>query len=158
MDLTQLTNRQLLQLDAKIKDELKGRGVLRTNNAPLGDYTEHLVVTAFGWSIAPNSEKSFDALSSDGNRIQIKGRRIVEPNGSVQLSAIRNFSGFDTLCIVLFDKDYNVTRAVLVPSPVAEAQARRQSHTNSYLVFANTRLLEHQDAIDVTYKFTVDQK
>ena len=37
--------------------------MIRTENAPVGDYAEYLVWTALGGKLAPNSEKSWDVLA-----------------------------------------------------------------------------------------------
>jgi hypothetical protein len=42
--------------------ELRSRGVIRTDNAPVGDYAEYLVATTLGGQLAPNSEKAWDVL------------------------------------------------------------------------------------------------
>ncbi len=62
---------------------------IRTLNAPTGDWAELLVATAYGGELAPNSKKSFDVVSPDGRRLQVKGR-ILDPDhvGSQVLSAM----------------------------------------------------------------------
>ncbi|NIJ42358.1 hypothetical protein FHS78_002652 [Parvibaculum indicum] len=63
-------------MHAEIMEELRARGILRSANNPTGDLAEHLFCKAFGWQIASNSEKGFDATGEQGRRIQIKGRRL----------------------------------------------------------------------------------
>ncbi|MGH6621313.1 MAG: hypothetical protein ACREF6_17330 [Alphaproteobacteria bacterium] len=131
--LMEMSVAELLALHAQIGEELRGRGVVRSANNPTGDLAEHLFCVAFGWQQAPNSERGYDATGSDGTRYQIKGRRIHRRNKSRQLSAIRNLAGghFDTLAAILFDDDYNVTRAALIPRTVVETQSTYIAHTNS---------------------------
>lgn len=53
----------LLGAYAAILAELRTRGVVRTNNAPVGDYAETLVVAALGGSLAESvSEKSYGSI------------------------------------------------------------------------------------------------
>ena len=52
---------ELLAGYAGILAELRRRGVVRTNNAPVGDYAEWLAARALGGEIVANaSEKSYD--------------------------------------------------------------------------------------------------
>jgi len=48
----------LLAAYAAILQELRDRGVVRTRNAPLGDYAEYLVAEVYGGELAANSVKS----------------------------------------------------------------------------------------------------
>ena len=66
----------LLRLQAAAVEELRRRGVVRTGNAPLGDYAEHLFAKAFGWKLTVNSSVSYDAEDDEGTRYQIKARRL----------------------------------------------------------------------------------
>ena len=54
-DLSAFSESGLFSLYRAILGELKGRRLIRTENAPAGDYAEHLVVTALGGQLADNS-------------------------------------------------------------------------------------------------------
>ncbi len=58
MDLAEMTIGELLSLSRAILAELRRRGVIRTGNAPAGDYAELLVQRATGGEFAPNSQRS----------------------------------------------------------------------------------------------------
>jgi hypothetical protein len=93
-----------------MKLNLTPLGVIRTENAPVGDYTEYLVATALGGQLAPNSEKAWDVLGDDGEKLQVKARVVSDPAepGQLQLSPFRSF-GFDSAVIVLLSAtDYAV--------------------------------------------------
>jgi hypothetical protein len=47
-DLSAFSDSGLFSLYRAILSELKCRGVIRTENAPVGDYAEYLVATALG--------------------------------------------------------------------------------------------------------------
>jgi hypothetical protein len=143
---------ELLALHAQIGEELRGRGVVRSANSPTGDLAEHLFCVAFGWQQAPNSERGYDATGSDGTRYQIKGRRIHRRNKSRQLSAIRDLAGghFDILAAVLFDDDYNVTRAALIPRTVVETRSAYIAHTNSNKFMLRDEIWSLENVEDVT--------
>jgi hypothetical protein len=151
-DLSGLGVAELLRVSAAAAGELRRRGVLRTGNAPLGDYAEWLALRAFGGSLAPNSEKSYDLETPDGQRLQVKARRVDTPprRGQLQSSPFRSW-GFDKALLVLVDAaSYQVRRASLVPAPVLEATARFSPHVNGYFVMMDDRLMGHDGATDVT--------
>jgi hypothetical protein len=141
MDLSEFTPPQLLALHARLGDELRTRGITRSANNPTGDLAEYLFCKALSWKQAGNSHANVDAVGSDGTRYQIKGRRITRYNNSRQLSAIRDLGGghFDFLAGVLFNEDYTVMRAALIPHAVAIEHATFVERTNSH------RFLLHDD-------------
>lgn len=73
IDLATLPVQQLLTLDRQILNELRQRQIVRTANSPVGDWDELLVATAFGGELAPNSEKSYDVLTPDNQRLERSG-------------------------------------------------------------------------------------
>jgi hypothetical protein len=111
----------LLALHARLADQLRARGITRSANNPTGDLAEYLFCKAFGWKQAGKSNANVDAIGSDGTRYQIKGRRITRYNHSRQLSAIRDLGGgnFNFIAAVLFNEDYTVMRAALIPHSIA---------------------------------------
>lgn len=133
-DLSQLSVAELLSLHARVAEELRERGVLRTANNPTGDLAEYLFCAAFGWVQAPNSERGFDATDADGTRYQIKARRLHQPNTSRQLSAIRNLDAaqFDVLAGLLFDARFGILKAALIPHRTILDRAVYGAHTNSH--------------------------
>ena len=154
-DFTELEVADLLRLSSAATVELQRRGVLRTGNAPLGDYAEWLALRAFGGTLAPNSEKSYDLLSEDGRRIQVKARRVDTPprRGQLQSSPFRSW-GFDEALLVLVDaQSYEMRRASLVPARALEVAARFSPHVNGHFVMMDERVMGHDDALDVSEVF-----
>jgi hypothetical protein len=152
MDLSGLTPPELLMLHSKVADELRGRGITRSSNNPTGDLAEYLFCKAFGWDRAGNSKASIDAVGADGLRYQIKGRRSNRFNKSRQLSAIRDIEGnhFDFLAGVLFNEDYTIMRAALVPHAVALERATYVKHTNSHRFLLRDDVWNAPSVRDVT--------
>jgi hypothetical protein len=151
-DLSTFSESGLFSLYRAILSELKHRGVIRTENAPIGDYAEYLVATALGGQLAPNSEKSWDVLAKDGEKLQVKARVVSEPAepGQLQLSPFRSF-GFDFAVIVLLSAtDYTVSRAAKVPRYVVESSAIYRQHVNGKVLFARPEIMGHPDASDLT--------
>lgn len=131
--------------------ELRGRGIVRSENNPTGDLAEFLFCHTFDWQRAANSEKGFDAKDQNGKRYQIKGRRIHSRNrSSCQLSAIRDLNGFDTLAAVLFDDSYRVLRAALIPCGIVRAKSKYVKHTNSYRFTLTDEIWNENRVVDVT--------
>ncbi|SRR6266404_1288827 len=134
MNLSDLSPPELLGLHAEVADELRTRGIIRSANSPTGDLAEYLFCKAFGWKQEGNSRANIDAFSPDGIRYQIKARRITRYNSSRQLSAIRDLGAahFDFLAGVLFNEDYSVMRAALIPHAVVVERASFVERTNSH--------------------------
>ncbi|MDX8540113.1 hypothetical protein RFM23_21060 [Mesorhizobium abyssinicae] len=142
----------LLILHSQIMDELREREIVRTANAPLGDYAELLFATAFGWALQNNSSNGHDATDASGHRYQIKSRRVTPRNPSRQLSAIRRLpdSTFDFLAAVLFDETYRVTKAIVLPHAVVARRGKRVEHTNSWRFILDDGVWAEAGARDVT--------
>jgi hypothetical protein len=152
MDLSDLSPPALLALHAQVADELRTRGITRSANNPTGDLAEYLFCRSFGWKQSGNSQANIDAVGSDGTRYQIKGRRITRYNNSRQLSAIRDLGGahFDILAGVLFNEDYTVMRAALIPHVVAIESATFVERTNSYRFLLRDNIWNASGVHDVT--------
>lgn len=142
--LSNRTTRELLGLSRAILRELKVRGVVRTGNAPTGDYAELLVRQATGGELAPNSERSWDVLlpDRDGTRLQVKARVVTgKGRGERQLSVFRSWE-FDAAIIILFDDEFVVRRAARLPVDVLREIATYVGHVNGWRVMATDDVLD----------------
>lgn len=149
IDLKDKSLSDLLRLNVEINEELRRRKVVRTANNPTGDLAEYLFVKVFGWRQAENSQKGYDAIF-DGQRYQIKGRRVHARNGSRQLGAIRDLDAFDFLAAVLFDEYYGISLAAIIPASVVREQSRYVEHTNSYRFIFRDSVMQLDGVRDVT--------
>ena len=142
---------ELFALYRMILNELRRRGIVRTANAPAGDYAEFLVATALSGSLAPNSEKSYDVLAG-GRRLQVKCRVVSAQArvGQLQLSPFRSFDFDDAVIVLLADDDYSVRRATRVPVPLIQSAARFSAHVNGHVVHARPGLLGEPGTEDLT--------
>ena len=143
MHLKEMEVKELLQLQASITNELKGRGIVRTQNNPLGDYTEWLVASALDLELAANSKTGYDGVNKAGVRVQIKGRRVTSTNNSRQLSAIRKYNenGFDQLVAVIFNEKFDVIEAWLIPYEVVGEYASYRKHVNAHILILKGPIL-----------------
>jgi len=151
-DLAATPRPSLFALYRSILAELKTRGVVRTENAPAGDYAEYLVATAFSGKLAPNSEKSWDVLVPDGTRLQVKARVVSDPPlpGQRQLSPFRSFAFDAAVVVLLAGTDYSVRRAVQVPRSVVRTHASYREHVNGQVLRATDALFAQPGCVDVT--------
>lgn len=135
-DFDGLTELDLLNLYASVISELKSRKVVRTQNNPIGDYTEWLVADRLNLTLAENSAAGYDAVNRKGIRFQIKGRRVTPRNSSRQLSAIRKLESkdFDFLIGVIFDSDFKIIEAVRVPHKIIGKYAKYSKHQNAHIL------------------------
>ena len=152
MDFTTFTVAELLQMHAGVIDELVSRGVVRTGNNPIGDYTEWLVCDRLELELQPNSRASYDGVDSNGIRYQIKGRRTKLATGNVQLSVIRNLeqNGFDYLIAVVFNSDYTIRFAAKIPHGILNKIATYRKHVNGHVLIIRENILERDDVVDIT--------
>lgn len=145
MNEQQQTVAGLLSGYARILAELRDRGVVRSNNAPAGDYAEWLCARTLDATLVDNfSVKSYDLTLSDGRRIQVKARVISDPpkQGQLQTSPFRSWD-FDLAALVLFrDTDYEVLRGVLVPMDVVRSRATYRQHVNGSIVIMRHELFD----------------
>lgn len=139
-------------MQAAAIEELRHRTVVRTGNAPLGDYAEYLFAKAFGWMLAPNSATSYDA--HDGNvRYQIKARRLRNnAAGERQLGIMRGLPDqtFDQLAAVLFDREFGVHKAAIIPHATVLSRAMHVKHVNGWRFILDDAVWQMEGVQDVT--------
>lgn len=132
IELNTIAAKDLLNLHARISDELRTRGVTRSANTT-GDLAEHLFCRAFGWKQMADAAKGLDATDEGGRRYQIKACRLSRGNPQRQLRALRGLKdvSFDHLAAVLFESDYSIIRAAIVPHALVLQFAKNDAHQNS---------------------------
>lgn len=150
LSLAEQSVSELLEAYSQILNELKSRDVLRTFNSPTGDYAEWLFCKCFSWDQSPNSQKGFDALDQQGLRFQIKAIRLIGKSKSRQMSAIRDLSAFDALAGIVFDENFKVLRAAIIPANIVKECSRFTAHTNSYRFYIRDSVWGQEGVKDVT--------
>lgn len=152
--LTGLEPEELLQLNGAIIRELSSRGIVRTGNNPLSDYTEWLVSTRLQLKLETNSTRGFDATDQIGGlKSEIKARRVTPSNQSRQLSAIRNLEAkhFDFLIAVVYDSAFKVIMGLKIPHSIVTAKSTYVKATNSYKLEAKESLKNEHGVEDLTH-------
>lgn len=155
VELAKLKPNELLGLYSEIMEVLRRRGVVRSSNNPVGDFAENLAAKALGLKKVALSTKGFDACDDKGMTYEIKSRRLTEYNTSRQLSAIRKLDEkhFDFLVGVLFNADFSVNRACVMPYEVAKEIATYREHTNAWIIQLRDEVWQKRGVLDVTTVF-----
>ena len=154
MDLKKESSVQLMNTYAKILTELNERKVVRTYNSPVGDYAEWLVQEKLGLVLEGNSQKGYDAHDpTTGLRYQVKSRweRGAASVQSRALSVIRNYDDnqFDYLIIVIFDEEFGVKEAYMLPHDTVGTYARYRKHLNGHLLIALGTVLADENTKNI---------
>jgi hypothetical protein len=140
--------RELLATYESILAELRRRNVVRTNDAPAGQYAEWLAQRVFGGELANNSVKSYDLLTTSFGKVQVKARVLRKGSAAErQLSPFRSFE-FDHALVILFDRSYAVHRAALLPMQTVLDNTVESKHVNGRIMFARESLMKQ--GINVT--------
>lgn len=150
--LSQMETPALLALFAGVMEELRQREVCRSSNNPVADYAEFLVARALGLELAPKSSTGFDAEGEQGRRYEIKARRPTKHNRSRQLSPIRGLDEkhFEYLVGVLFNDDFSVQRACLIPHGIVQEVATYRKHVNGWILHLAESLWNVEGVEDIT--------
>ena len=155
--LEKLSVSELLRTHSEIISELRLRGILRTNNNPVSDYTEWLVAKKLDLNMSQKSQPGFDAIDDTGLRYQIKGRRRTPQNKSTQLGVIRNLSEkkFDFLIGVILNSDYSVNYAAQIPYGLVSRLSVYSEHQNGNILHLRKSVLAEIGVEDITEKLIV---
>jgi hypothetical protein len=155
-ELRSIPAAEKLKLYAALSAEMVRCGLTRTQNNPVGDVAETLFCRALGLNKNDNkASPHVDAIGcNDDLRYQIKGRRLVGSNGARQLSALRDLDGdhFDFLGAVLFNEDFTVRRAAVIPVAVVRNLSRPDEHTRSGRFMRTDAVWDRPQVWDVTDK------
>lgn len=158
VDIEALSGKELLSLYAQVLNALKDKGVTRSANNPVADYAEQLVANGLHLKLVGKSNAGFDAIDPLTNeKYEVKGRRMTRHNRSRQLSAIRNLerSPFDYLVGVIFDEDFTVVYAALMPIQAVIDHSSYVAHTNSRKLILRESVFEDSRVKNVTSQIAV---
>lgn len=141
----------LLRTQSETLDQLKSLGVIRTDNAPVGDYAEWLISRFYEGELLPRSSKGVDVLTSDGRKIQVKARTTDRSmKKALQSSAIRDWD-FTEMVVILFDRlDYSIIQASLVPIRTVQELVKYSKHDNKSFISDLRKLQNHPGVQDIT--------
>lgn len=148
-DLSRAKTPDLLRMYSDLLNELTARDVIRSRNAPAGDLAEKLVGVAYGGTLAPPSQTSWDVLTPDGRQLQVKCRLTDPDRPRGNYSVFRSWD-FDACVFVQLTHQYAVSRAVEVPVECLRSAASRSEHVNGWRIQVRSALAQMAGAQDVT--------
>ncbi len=94
---------------------LVGRGVVRTDDPPVGDYAEFLLAEALGGELNSATTGRCD-VRTDGRRIRVRAKLADASAVPERIDFAPTPRNFIELAVVLLDRiDLTVIRAVLIP-------------------------------------------
>ncbi len=159
INLEELKTNQLFSLYRRVLSELERRRVTRSANNPVADYAEQLAAKTLGLRLASKSTKGYDANDEDGKRYEVKCRHLSARNPSRQLSPFRALDDyhFDFLVGIIFEPDYSVKRACLVPHAVVLQNATHRAHVNGFILHLNDNIWQLEGVKDLTYDMQMAQ-
>jgi len=151
---------ELLGLYSGVLDELYDRNILRTANNPAADYAEYLVAKALSLTPAAKSTKGYDATDEHGNKYEIKARRLTHRSHPTRFSAIRKLeeNHFDYLVAVLFEENFLVHRARVLPKSYITKKAFWQDHVSGWILSIDEELWNTKVGEDITSKLREIQR
>ena len=126
-DVSRLSVKHLMRLEASIVTELRRRDLVRTNNKPLGDIAEYVVWLARGGVLEPNSTKSHDITTPSGHRIQVKAMANRAAGAGARFSPFRS-AGYHTAVFLVFDSAFEIVEAFEVDAEHIEEHVRFIPH------------------------------
>lgn len=152
MDLSKMTDRQLLEVYAQVMRELRDRGTTSSSNNPVADVAEMIASTAFGLRLERNSRRGFDGVDGQGHRYEVKGRRLTPENTSTQLSVVRNLgeAQFDFLVAIYFDEYFGIHEAIRLTHAGFSRHARHDRHQNGHRFTMKQKVRDDPESEDVT--------
>ena len=119
--------------------ELRVRDVVRTNNNPTGDIAEAIVAEHFGGERGSFAQAGWDVKTSAGERIQVKAMRRTPTNKRRNVSPIRD-RDYDSVVIVVFDEDFNVTEGLKFPREAVEDLFEHRAYVNGRIIAVTDKL------------------
>ena len=152
MDWSSRSDAELLRTYAELMEELRTRGICRSSNNPVADYTEWFVAKKLGLELRSNSASGYDAVDQSGRRYQIKGRRLTPHNPSTQLSALRNLDEvpFDFLAAVVYNPNFSVAYGGLVPHAIVLENSTYRQHINGHVFLMRRAVLDIPGVVDIS--------
>ena len=115
INLTKLNDGELINVYPSLLNELKQRGIIRTNNL-IGELGEYIAVNHYknnpslpNLTLAPENAMNIDAISNKGERYSVKSTstNITGVFSSIPLED-NGDTYFEYLVIVMFNKDYSL--------------------------------------------------
>ncbi|MDX6370358.1 MAG: hypothetical protein QOG93_1860 [Gaiellaceae bacterium] len=158
VDLSALTNRELLDVWTGSLDELHARGVVRTYNNPIGDIAEAIVARHYGGFRGTFAQAAWDVAVGE-ELLQVKACRRATRKTTLEFSPIRHTDGYTALVLVVFTASMRVKQAWRIPREAVNMLAKFNKHVNGLKIGLTAEVMSHpgverlelnDDAIDAS--------
>lgn len=148
IDLTELSNRELLGTWAQSMRLLRERGVVRTYNSPIGDIAEEMVARHFGGVRGSFDQAAWDVAAGE-ELLQVKACWRAGPKTKLGFSPIRHRDGYTALVLVVFGADMRVEEAWRIPRHVVNELGKFNSHVNGIKIGLTAEVRTHPEVESV---------
>lgn len=119
--------RERAEIDARLRDH---EWVVNANN-PIAEIAENIVAQMFGGERAPNNSTGHDVLLPNGQKIEVKSRRLRDGEES-QFNAIKLPFEFDVAVFVVFNMDYSIREVGYVHAESIEHVSNWSNRNNGW--------------------------
>lgn len=125
---------ELLRLHGKILDAFEERQVCKTRNQPIAGYSRWLIKNKLGLQQVDNPNEKYDLY--DGKVKYLVRSRQISKNKNIPFGVIRNIheSNFDNLITIVYDKDFNIIEAYMIPIDVLLNKVVYNGYQNGYIL------------------------
>jgi hypothetical protein len=144
VDLSALTNRELLDVWTGSLDELHARGVVRTYNNPIGDIAEAIVARHYGGIRGGFSQAAWDVAIGQ-ELLQVKACRRATAKTRLGFSPVRHTDGYTALVLVVFTAGMRVEQAWRIPRETVNALAKYNAHVNGLKIGLTAAVTSHPE-------------
>jgi hypothetical protein len=119
----------------------------------LYNYAEWFVSKKLGLELKPNYDAGYDALGPNGDRFQIKSRRIALSRDPRQLGVIRNLGAveFDYLIGVPLSMNFSKVEAYMIPHAIVRDFARFRNYQNGHILHLRGSMLNAPGVEDISH-------
>ncbi len=150
MDLSKLTHGELFTLHSNVMGELRKRALVRTANNAVADLGELLFCSALGWRREHQQGKDIDAITPNNERVQIKARRMTRDKEASRSGIIRDKEGWDLVGFAMFNPDFSIKLAVIIPRHVALQHLKWSNRQQGWYISLTRKFWDEVGLIDVT--------
>lgn len=149
-NVTAFSNGELLSLYDGLLVELRRRNLVRSAFNPVADYGEQLFCAAMGWQREHHQGQDYDATTREGARVKIKARRLNRASPPIRSGSIHDKDGFDLIALALFDSEFRVEEAVVIPREIALRHLRWSQRQKAWYVSLSKAFWAEPDLDNVT--------
>lgn len=150
--LEELNELDLLKMHGKILDIFEKRQVSKTRNQPIAGYSRWLIKNKLGFDQVDNPNEKYDLFDKNKKKYLVRSRQISN-NKNIPFGVIRNIhdKNFDNLITIVFDKDFNIIEAYMIPVDVLLNKVIYNGYQNGYILRVKHLDIIKDEIEDITH-------